>query len=1351
MEKTRAEIAIKRIGTMMLAGMLLLGVVLSGISASDTSEDEAIYNEAASTAETLADAEVKTDIIEAEREEDDEDPSPAEEESEPEPEAAASTEPDSEKEEIAPENNKAEMTEKDGIMPVAGGNYTVTNETTGKPIGTSYSSLADAVAACVTTDPCIIEATQDDPDMGTTYVEIPADKDITLTSSATDARTITQQTITYNDPDHGNSHDNSARHFYAHGKLTLKNIVLAGVDGTPFYEDNGGVYVAPGGNFHMGTGAVIEQCAYYYGGSVYVESATFMMSGGKIIDNKAKDGNIYVEDGTVTMSGGEISGNEVEFFGGGICLEGGTLTMTGGTIIDNEAAYGGGVFARGGSSLGSKGTFVINGGKIIGNRAGTGGGVYAGGIEVKIKAGEICENTGEFEGIFNEFEGGGLYVSGGTFEMTGGKINGNKAKYGGGIMFRGGEVEIKEGEIIGNKAAYGGGVYNEWSQFEMSGGEITDNEAEYEGGGIYTFNCNYNNPVDLTAHSESYMDMTITAPAAVKDNTAAAKNVLPVNHAEFTAFPGTLLNNNEINYCGNCLITFDANNNTDEPVTREATSGTSDAQATLLLESETGFTVPADFSLTEWNTKEDGTGTGYEPGATIPVNDNLTLYAIWKEKIYIVTNDVSKALIGTYTSLADAVAACVTTDPCIIEATKDDPDMGTTYVEIPADKVITLTSSTTPARTITQQTTTYYDPSHLDFYYSARHFYVQGKLTLKNIILAGVDGTPFYEGNGGVYVDPGGIFRMETGAVIEKCAYYYGGSVYVESATFTMTGGKIIDNKAEYGNVYVEDGTVTMSGGEISGNKVDAFGGGIYLEDGTVTMSGGTITDNEAAYGGGVFVSGLGTVGNTVKFVMSSGKIIDNRAGSGGGIYSGGAEVHIDGGEICENTSETEGGGLFFSGGIFEMTDGEISGNKAGYGGGIMFRGGEVEIKEGEIIGNKAAYGGGVYNEWSLFEMSGGEISGNEATSEGGGIYTFNCDYNNPVDLTEHSESYMDMTITAPATVKENTAAAKNVLPVNHAEFTAFPGTLLNNNEINYCGNCLITFDANNNTDEPVTREATSGTSDAQVTLLLESETGFTAPADFYLAEWNEQADGSGTGYEPGATIPVNDNLTLYAIWDPITYQITEEYQLEDGTLVQQPELVIVPLGDDYEKTAPVLEGYRYLGYKIDDEPMQSGATVSIIAVNKPYTVTYIYEEYSEIIHVSVPVKLLWAAYESNDGEVTSPEYYFRNHSSYDISVTLQELKIWKDEGLDLVETAASGADEVELKIDPVTGWQMVSQISLLEGSTGNGLLGKIRAGDQGVFDIIGTYGGYFTGLYLDPETYLQPEYEAVFKFELTH
>ena len=67
---------------------------------------------------------------------------------------------------------------------------------------------------------------------------------------------------------------------------------------------------------------------------------------------------------------------------------------------------------------------------------------------------------------------------------------------------------------------------------------------------------------------------------------------------------------------------------------------------------------------------------------------------------------------------------------------------------------------------------------------------------------------------------------------------------------------KISENKAMYGGgVYKESGTFTMSGGTITGNTAAgsaayASGGGVYNEAEAFTMSGGTITQNKSQYSG---------------------------------------------------------------------------------------------------------------------------------------------------------------------------------------------------------------------------------------------------------------------------------------------------------------------------------------------------------------------------------------------------------------------------------------------------------------------------------------------------------------------
>jgi len=74
--------------------------------------------------------------------------------------------------------------------------------------------------------------------------------------------------------------------------------------------------------------------------------------------------------------------------------------------------------------------------------------------------------------------------------------------------------------------------------------------------------------------------------------------------------------------------------------------------------------------------------------------------------------------------------------------------------------------------------------------------------------------------------------------------------------------------------------------------------------------------------------------------------------------------------------------------------------------------------------------------------------------------------------------------------------------------------------------NGTVTYKANGGTGSDVTGSAKIG-----VDYTIADNT-FTAPAGCIFVEWNTQADGSGTGYDPGDIIAMpGGNLDLYAIW----------------------------------------------------------------------------------------------------------------------------------------------------------------------------------------------------------------------------
>jgi len=63
----------------------------------------------------------------------------------------------------------------------------------------------------------------------------------------------------------------------------------------------------------------------------------------------------------------------------------------------------------------------------------------------------------------------------------------------------------------------------------------------------------------------------------------------------------------------------------------------------------------------------------------------------------------------------------------------------------------------------------------------------------------------------------------------------------------------------------------------------------------------------------------------------------------------------------------------------------------------------------------------------------------------------------------------------------------------------------------------------------------------------------FTAPSGKRFKEWNTASDGSGIAYAPGATVTMPaGNLTLYAIWEDVTYTVT--YDANGGTGVAPAE-----------------------------------------------------------------------------------------------------------------------------------------------------------------------------------------------------
>ena len=186
------------------------------------------------------------------------------------------------------------------------------------------------------------------------------------------------------------------------------------------------------------------------------------------------------------------------------------------------------------------------------------------------------------------------------------------------------------------------------------------------------------------------------------------------------------------------------------------------------------------------------------------------------------------------------------------------------------------------------------------------------------------------------------------------------------TSSFNMYGG-IIKNCSLAGvNGY---GTFNMYGGTITKNATGVVVGGNSF-GGTFNMYDGKITANTQQ---GVCIN------VESKFNMSGGEISGNKATNGGGVYIN-----------CANSK--------YVGTEFNMSGGEISGNKATNGGGVYVWGDSTHepkftMSGGEISGNEADTGGGVYvGSYGTFTMSGGEITGNNTADNSktnGNVYVY--------------------------------------------------------------------------------------------------------------------------------------------------------------------------------------------------------------------------------------------------------------------------------------------------------------------------------------------------------------------------
>ena len=518
----------------------------------------------------------------------------------------------------------------------------------------------------------------------------------------------------------------------------------------------------------------------------------------------------------------------------------GTKTVKGGVIYGGTGSsigtsvYGGGVYVEGG------GQFTMEGGNIVG-----------------------CTASATFQA-----RGGGVFVADrGTFTMSGGSIAGCTTvggySYGGGIYNEGtvnlsGTAEIRDCHAKHSSGgdAFGGGISDNGGTPAISGNvRITGCTAD--GGKTDAVRMSYRSSI-----SGGTFDGSVSNDGTISGGTF---NGRVVNSKMITdgIFNGEVVNEGTIsggtfNGVVTSYVTISEGAISGVTVTYQVNGA---HYVTQIVPSGSTAIKPVDLAKPGYSFDGWYTSDGAQWDFTTAVNENITLTARWTLKAQEVSNEQE---------LTDALA-----------------DSANGVVRLTAD--ITITAGLKITRDVTVDLNghvlRYDEAADPDSIFRVK----AGKLTLTDSAPTASHSDASLPAGG--LITGGRGYRHDGGSGGYHIYYYYGGGVYVETgASFVLAGGTIYAcgvqsgaNQAFGGGIYAEGGSVTMTGGAIRNCAVSsdygASGGAIYAKDGSVTMSGGVISGCSAMSGGGILTSGC-----TVQ--ITGGRIENCKAsGRGGGLY----------------------------------------------------------------------------------------------------------------------------------------------------------------------------------------------------------------------------------------------------------------------------------------------------------------------------------------------------------------------------------------------------------------------------------------------------------------------------------
>ena len=961
------------------------------------------------------------------------------------------------------------------------------------PSGSTSNDLQIAISGAASGD--IIELSSDMDFLGT--VTVPASLLITIRST-TGAWILTMTVM--------------VRHFIVEGSLILENIVLDGAYASRG-AIGGGIYVS-GGALVMNAGAVIRNCAVStIGGGIYLENGTFTMNDGEISDNHetttfgGSGGGVYMINSTFTMNDGIITNNSA-VWGGGIDVgQECTFTMNGGEISNNSATtqYGGGVHVY------VHGIFIMNDGTISGNKAtyvasattftgGVGGGVFVGqGSYVAGEPTDWCRfimNGGSIENNEAYQGGGGVGASWiGQIEMYGGSISDNYALNGGGVA-------------LTNPRAGGGGI-----SFTMIGGEIannvtpTTNAAYGYGGGIYA-----------SANNSTYENLIIEIEDAA--GTAGSTPLIYGNSSRFgggmylygvktnaTIYDGYIYKNSGF-YGGGIHLSYTA-------------------KLTM-----SGGVIGADDSANGNTARYEGGGI-YSTGSTT----SYSVFTMTGGKISGNTANTTSGYGGGgiyMSSLSYSI-----TGGEIIGNISQLRSGGGLYIA-------QYTAALDPiSNTRIENNTAAVNGGGV---------YIANSVSFENVTIE--NNTAAADG-GGIYIGTvtASAISITNTSITNNEATRFGGGMYVWSTLAagvapTVENSVISNNSAgSGGGVYVTAaGSLTATGlTSFTNNTAKDYGGGIYTEDYDYSNPASTAayqnikTSPSTIFSGNLASQAYFPPDNASDFV-NIGYATTSIATSSGYIHPlNNYDINYVGQmpfELFSVIYNANGGtgshtdADILSGTVYDVLSPEEAGiSRPGYtftgwntspdGTGTYVHSVDTFVVTGNVV---------LYAQWTriegpydvIYNANGGSGSHSDTGIPGGTVYTV-------LSPEAAGISRPGYTFAGWNTASDGSAAA--YLPgdtivitgnvVLYAQWVPIQGLF----QVTYCPNCPASCNNECYTD--------AGISGGTVyTILSPEDTGISCPCHMFTG-WNTQPDGSGTTYQPGDNIVINENVTLYAQWTP--------------------------------------------------------------------------------------------------------------------------------------------------------------------------------------------------------------------------